>query len=153
MFTITGGEFRNGKGLEAQLTRAFETWTREDITNDYWDKQFRDMNKWDYNRETRRKNREVVESPRDIYDLGTLYESGIRSFSPESTASGPAASWNWDARGKSGYPYATDVHEGVGTSDGNPRPWTEELAVPQKFDNSAVKRALMARIQSELSQR
>lgn len=151
MLTITGGEFFNGKRLEAQLIRAFETWTRQDITNDYWDKQFRDMNKWNYSRETRRENRAIVKSPRDIYDLGALYESGIRSFSPESTANGPAASWNWDARGESGYPYATDVHEGLGTSAGNPRQWTEEFAVPQKFDNSAVKRALIARIQSELS--
>ena len=154
MFTITGGEFRNGKGLEAQLTKAFEQWVNEDLDEYFYDQFHSPI--WPYNRDTVRESSAArIKNPkagelRDIYDYGELYESG-KDVSIAFNFGGVEASWNWDARNSSGKPYASYVHEGTGTNYGNPRRWTEELAVPQKFDGSTVKRALMARIQSELS--
>ncbi len=149
---ILGATFRNSEVLVRQLSSAFETWVKEDIDEAYWDDQFRDMGLWDYGRETRRRNGEIVDSPRDIYDMGTLYESG-KDSTIESSVNAIVANWSWDARGDSGYQYARDVHEGEGTSNGFPRPWTDELAVPQKFANSAVRKALIGRVQAALNTR
>jgi len=144
--TIVGGTMRNVDTLVRQLANAFETWATEDIDDAHWDDKFKDMSLWTYERETRRKNGEVVDSPRDIYDLGTLYQSGRDSFKISSSSISISADWAWDAVGPSGYHYARDVHEGEGTSEGFPRPWTDELYYPQKFDASAVKQALLGRI-------
>lgn len=149
--TITGGSFRNPQQLINKITQAFEAWASEDINDSYWDDQFRDMGLWDYDRETRRKNGEIVDSPRDIYDTGALYQSGIDSFKLNSSASQVSANWAWDATNSSGQAYARYVHEGEGTNYGNPRPWTDELVFPQKFDNSVVKKALINRIQAALN--
>ena len=142
---IVGAKVYGLKLLEAQLVQAFETWVKEDIDDAYWADQFQDMSKWNYGRETRRKNREIVNSPRDIYDLGTLYESG-KDSSINLGANSVTASWNWDAAGESGYKYARDVHEGEGTSAGFPRKWTDELYYPQKFAGSSVRLALVRRL-------
>jgi hypothetical protein len=142
---IVGAKVYGLKLLEAQLVQAFETWVKEDIDAAYWDDQFLDMSKWKYGRETKRKNSEIVDSPRDIYDLGTLYESGKNS-SINLDANNITASWNWDATGSSGYKYARDVHEGEGTSAGFPRKWTDELYYPQKFAGSGVRLALVRRL-------
>lgn len=147
---ITGARMRNAQALANRLVSAFETWAEEDVNGAYWDDQFRDMGLWQYDRETRRKNGEVVDSPRDIYDTGALYESGINSLKVNSSSNAATASWNWDAQNSSGQAYARHVHEGTGTNYGNARPWTDELAVPQKFDNSAVKKALLNRIRAAL---
>jgi hypothetical protein len=142
---IVGAKFYGEEFLKAKLVQAFETWVKEDIDDAYWDDQFLDMGKWKYGRETKRKNGETVDSPRDIYDLGVLYESGKNS-SINLDANNVTASWNWDAAGSSGYKYARDVHEGEGTSAGFPRKWTDELYYPQKFAGSSVRLALVRRL-------
>lgn len=149
--TIVGGSFINGDRLVAKLAQAFETWATEDINNAYWDDQFKDMGRWDYGRETRRRNGEVVDSPRDIYDTGALYDSGRDSFKVTPSANVIRADWAWDAASPGGYHYARDVHEGEGTSAGWPRRWTDELYYPQKFEGSVVKLALIRRINTELN--
>jgi hypothetical protein len=146
---ITGAKIVGIKLLEAKLVQAFETWVKEDIDDAYWDDQFLDMGKWNYGRETKRKNGETVDSPRDIYDLGALYESGKNS-SINLDSNNVTASWNWDATGGGGYKYARDVHEGEGTSAGFPRRWTDELYYPQKFAGSSVRLALVRRINAAL---
>lgn len=148
--TIVGGTMRNVDTLVRQLANAFETWATEDIDDAHWDDKFKDMSLWTYERETRRKNGEVVYSPRDIYDLGALYQSGRDSFKISSSSIAISANWAWDAIGPSGYHYARDVHEGEGTSAGFPRPWTDELYYPQKFDASGVKQALIGRMKTAL---
>jgi hypothetical protein len=142
---IVGAKVYGVKLLEAQLVQAFETWVKEDIDDKYWEAQFLDMSKWKYGRKTKRENRDTVNSPRDIYDLGTLYESGKNS-SINLDSNAVTASWDWDAEGDSGYKYARDVHEGEGTSAGWPRKWTDELYFPQKFAGSSVRLALMHRL-------
>jgi hypothetical protein len=142
---IVGAKIIGTKLLEAKLVQAFETWVKEDIDDAYWDDQFLDMGKWKYGRETKRKNGETVDSPRDIYDLGALYESGKNS-SINLDSNNVTASWNWNATGSSGYKYARDVHEGEGTSAGFPRKWTDELYYPQKFAGSSVRLALVRRL-------
>ena len=144
---IVGAKVYGLKLLEAQLVQAFETWVKEDIDDAYWADQFQDMSKWKYGRETKRKNGEIVDSPRDIYDLGTLYESG-KDSSINLDGNFVTASWNWDAEGGKGYKYARDVHEGEGTSAGFPRRWTDELYYPQKFAGSSVRLALVRRLGS-----
>ena len=72
-------------------------------------------NKWQYPPPaTKRKSGEIAGNPRDIYDLGKLYESGKRSFSVTRDASEIQASWHWDAKNLSGEEYAWFVHEGEG---------------------------------------
>lgn len=133
-----------GEGWEKKLRAAFETWASEDIDDAYWDDQFKD-DRWVYQNETRRKNGEVVGSPRDIYDLGELYESGRESFRITQGLMDITASWNWDAKNSSGRAYAWYVHEGLGTNV-TPRPWTDELQVPSRFEASSVQLALRRRI-------
>ena len=98
-------------------------------------------NKWQYPPPaTKRKSGEIAGNPRDIYDLGKLYESGKRSFSVTRDTSEIQASWHWDAKNLSGEEYAWFVHEGEGPYSRAPRPWTDELAVPYLFEGSNVKR-------------
>ena len=147
--TIIGGTVANAEQLVAKLVDAFEQWAEEDINGAHWDDQFREMGRWQYDGETRRKNGETVSSPRDIYDLGALYESGINSHNFTLSANVAVANWNWNATNGSGRYYAYYVHEGEGTNRTG-RPWTEELAVAAKFDNSAPQKALLRRIKAAL---
>jgi hypothetical protein len=150
---IVGGSFKNPNDLVARLAKAFENWVTEDIQKDYWQEQFRDMDRWAYGRETRRKNGDLIgEGRRDIYDLGALYESGLDNFNINLGSSSIVASWTWDATNpKNGYHYAVDVHEGLGTSAGFPRQWTDELASPALFETSDVRLALKRRIKFAFS--
>jgi hypothetical protein len=150
---IVGGSFKNPNDLVARLAKAFENWVTEDIQKDYWQEQFRDMDRWAYGRETRRKNGDLIgEGRRDIYDLGALYESGLDNFNINLGSSNIVASWTWDATNpKNGYHYAVDVHEGLGTSAGFPRQWTDELASPALFETSDVRLALKRRIKFAFS--
>jgi hypothetical protein len=150
---IVGGSFKNPNDLVAMLAKAFENWVTEDIQKDYWQEQFRDMDRWAYGRETRRKNGDLIgEGRRDIYDLGALYESGLDNFNINLGSSNIVASWTWDATNpKNGYHYAVDVHEGLGTSAGFPRQWTDELASPALFETSDVRLALKRRIKFAFS--
>lgn len=143
---IVGAKLIGSESWERKLRAAFETWASEDIDDAYWDDQFK-SNKWPYDNETRRRNGEVVTSPRDIYDLGALYDSGRESFSITQGNRDVTASWNWDAQNSSGRAYAWYVHEGLGTNIA-PRPWTDELQVPSKFEASSVRLALKRRIKA-----
>jgi phage gpG-like protein len=71
---------------------------------------------WEWPRETLRQNRDVVSSPRDIYDTGELYDSLVISRTAN------AAEYTWEAD------YAAIVHDGATTKNGTElpaRPWTK----------------------------
>lgn len=142
---IVGGTIINAAALEAKLAKAFETWSRFDV-NDYFRDQFLD-DKWPYPGETKRKNGDVVTSPRDIYDLGDLYKSGRDGFRIEQGGVDITASWNWDAKNSSGRGYAWYVHEGLSTNL-EPRQWTDIFQQRDLFESSNVSRALSSRIRA-----
>lgn len=152
-FTVTWAKVIGRQHLEAKIIQAFEAWVEQDVNDHFYD-EFHDV-KWNYSRETRRKNPNAplrdAGSPRDIIDYGELYESGKESFELNRSTMGVSANWTWDARGNSGYCYAADVHEGEGTSAGNPRRWTDDLRIPQKFDRSTLKALLNHRIAMAVS--
>ena len=142
---IVGGTIINAAALEAKLTKAFETWARFDA-NDYFRDQFLD-DKWPYPGETKRKNGDVITSPRDIYDLGDLYKSGRDGFRIEQGGIDITASWNWDAKNSSGRSYAWYVHEGLSTNL-EPRQWTDIFQQRDLFESSNVSKALSSRIRA-----
>jgi hypothetical protein len=147
---IVSGKIINGKALELKLAQAFETWANEDLDDGFFEDQFK-ADKWDYPGETRRKNGEPpITEPRNIYDLGELYRSGKDSFRITQGGNDITASWNWDAKNDSGGAYAIYVHEGLGTNL-EPRPWTDDLYVPAKFQASVVSKALRRRIKTALA--
>tara|TARA_B100001758_G_C18318494_1_gene561899 strand:- start:120 stop:584 length:465 start_codon:yes stop_codon:yes gene_type:complete len=134
---ITGASFHNQDDLVRQLADVFEQWVRDDVNGDYMDEQFLDRNRWQYPPpSTKRKSGDTAGNPRDIYDLGKLYESGKRSFTVKRTATKIEASWHWNAKNQSGDEYAWFVHEGEGPYSRAPRPWTDEIAVPYLFYGS-----------------
>ncbi len=139
----------NQRLIEEALLNAFDKWAKEDINEAHWDDQFKDMGKWSWDGETRRKNGEVVDSPRDIYDLGDLYESGVKSFKPNRTSNGTEASWHWDATNSSGEEYAWYVHEGTDTMKG--RPFTDDISMPSSFFRKGPGKALLRQVQDALS--
>ena len=91
---------------------------------------------YEYPRATKRRNKTVVTSPRDILDLGNLLDSKAIARS----ANAAEFSWNVD--------YAAGVHEGYTTKTGKDvpsRPWTEkgiEEADPVAFFGDALSREL-----------
>lgn len=141
---IVGGSFSNPERIVNKLVQAFELWAKQDVDN-FFEDQFK-SNIWYYPKETRRKSGELAGTTRDIYDLGTLYESG-KDVDINLDVNGVSAAWNWDAKNSSGRAYAVYVHEGLGTNL-VPRPWTDDLYYPQKFANSSVRLALKARIKA-----
>jgi len=146
---IVGGQFINPENIVRKLEQAFKLWASEDLDDGYFEDQFKD-DKWKYPGYTRRKSGEPVgPEPRNIYDLGELYQSGKDSFKITQGPTDITASWNWDARNDSGNAYARYVHEGEGTNL-EPRKWTDELYYPQKFANSSVRLALKRRIKAAL---
>jgi len=146
---ISGGSLNNPDRIVQKLLQAFETWAEEDLDDGYFEDQFKDE-KWDYPGETRRKNGEVVESPRDIFDLGTLYRSGKDSFKITQGSNDITASWNWDAKNDSGRAYAWYVHEGLSTNL-EPRQWTDVFQERNLFAGSVVSRALKSRVRAALN--
>lgn len=148
---ITGAKIINQKALERQLTQAFEDWARQDVGDHFYD-QFHDP-MWKYERDTVRENPAArIKNPtagqlRDIDDYGELYESG-KDVSISIGRTGAEASWTWDAKNRSGKPYALHVHEGTGTNYGYPRRWTRDLAEPQRFNASQLKQGLLEHIRS-----
>jgi hypothetical protein len=147
---IVGATLINAKAIENALIKAFEEWAREDINDAHWEDQFKD-DFWQYDGETKRKNGQVVESPRDIYDLGELYESGINSFRLQRSTPGVTADWHWDAKNSSGKEYAWYVHEGRGTNI-TARPFTDDISIASSFFRKAPGRALSLRVQSALNE-
>jgi len=109
------------------------------------------MAKWDYDNETRRKNGEVISTPRrDIYDLGLLYQSGIDSSVIENTGAMVTANWHWDATNASGKEYATYVHDGLGTNV-KARPFTDDISVASSFFLKAPGKAFKLRVRKAMA--
>jgi hypothetical protein len=146
---IVGAKFNNSASLEKALANAFKKWAKEDINEAHWDDQFKDMGRWQYNNETKRKNGEVVGSPRDIYDYGELYRSGVESFRINESPEMVEAAWHWDAKNSSGQEYAWYVHYGKGTNV-DARPFTDDIAIPSSFFYKGPGKALVRRIGAEL---
>ena len=136
--------------IEKALIDAFETWTEEDINDAHWEDQFKE-DKWQYDNETKRKNGDVVTSPRDIYDLGELYESGVKSYRFQRSTDGAEANWHWDAKNSSGQEYAWYVHKGEGTNV-TARPFTDDISIPSSFFFKAPGKALKRRVTQYLDQ-
>jgi len=147
---IVGAKLINPESIENALIQAFETWANEDINKAHWDDQFKEMSMWDYDNETRRKNGEVVDTPRDIYDLGALYKSGIKSLNFEKTGGEVSANWHWDATNASGQEYATYVHEGLGTNV-TARPFTDDISVASSFFLKAPGMAFRLRVRKAMA--
>jgi hypothetical protein len=129
---IVGAKIVGGELLTQTLQAAFEAWAEEDVNGKYWTEQFK-TEVWGYPGPTTRESPNALvrdaSSPRDIYDYGRLYDSGVDSFKITSSPSEVVASWDWDARNSTGNLYAYYVHEGKG---GNlaPRRWTDDLVSP-----------------------
>jgi hypothetical protein len=136
----------NSERLVAALGSAFQKWAKEDIDDAHWDDQFRDMGRWRWFGETRRRNGETVGSPRDIYDLGTLYESKEYSFSKSSVKA--EANWHWGAVNSSGQEYAYYVH--YGTRLTRARPFTDDIAIASSFLRKTPGMALLRQMQTAL---
>lgn len=147
---VVGATVLNAQVLERKIESAFRKWVTEDINGNggYFAGQFR-TSKWNYPGVTNRKSGPPpVGSPRDIYDLGKLYESGNQSFAVNVTLKGPVASWNWDATNDSGRAYAWYVHEGLSTNL-EPRQWTDVFQSATLFSASPLKTELLLRIKQE----
>jgi hypothetical protein len=145
----TGARIIGGDDVEKALTRAFQKWTEEDINDAFWDDQFKEE-KWKHSLLTVRKNGETVGSPRDIYDLGELYQSGVNSYKYESFPQAAEARWYWDAKNSSGKEYAIYVHEGWGTNDPYARPFTDDVSDMAFSFGKPIGKALLSRIQTAL---
>jgi len=143
---IVGGQFINPENIVNKLEQAFRVWATEDLDDGFFEEQFKD-DKWQYPGYTRRKSGESAGTVRNIYDLGELYQSGKDSFKITQGTNDITASWNWDAKNSSGNAYALYVHEGIGTNL-EPRPWTDDIYVPAKFQASVVSKALRRRIRA-----
>jgi len=138
----------NQHKLVAALADAFENWAQEDIDKDHWDYQFKNMSRWDdWPGETRRKNGELVDSPRDIYDLGDLHKSKEYTFSR--TSAKAEAGWHWGAVNSSGQEYAFYVH--YGTRKMKDRPFTDDIAIASSFLEKAPGMALVRRMQASVN--
>jgi hypothetical protein len=138
----------NGASIEKALTKAFEEWATEDINKTHWRMQFLERD-WPYAGDTKRQNPGApirdAGNPRDIYDFGRLYESGVQSFELGATGSVLRASWHWDATNGSGKEYASYVHYGTGTNI-TARPFTDDIAIPTTFLYKAPGIALKRRV-------
>jgi hypothetical protein len=141
---LVGAKITNAQVIEKALLDAFEEWAAEDINDAHWDDQFRE-DRWNYDGVTERRNGLVVTSPRDIYDIGELYRSGIESFTMERSSNMATAKWHWDATNASGREYAWYVHEGLGTN-ATPRPFTDDISIAASFFRKAPGRALNLRV-------
>jgi hypothetical protein len=140
---VAGARIIGGDNIERALVDAFEIWASEDINDAHWQDQFKEE-KWKYDGVTERKNGLVVTSPRDIYDIGELYKSGVDSFRFAQGSNGAQASWHWDATNNSGNEYAWYVHEGVG-SNATARPFTDDISIAASFFRKATGKALKLR--------
>lgn len=145
---IISAKIVNAKAIEQALLNAFEQWAENDINDKHWKYQFQER-KWDYDGVTIRKNGEIVgPEPRNIYDLGALYESGVKSYKFASDSGGAEASWHWDATNKSGKEYASAVHYGTRFMDG--RPFTDDISLPSSFFLKQPGKDLLSRVQTAL---
>jgi len=139
----------NAKTIENALVQAFVIWAAEDINETHWKQQFQEMSRWGYDGETMRSNG-AVGSPRDIYDLGHLYQSGVDSFTMEADSNLITAKWHWDAKNASGREYATYVHNGTGTNK-TARPFTDDVSLLSSFFLNAPGVAFRLRIKQAIA--
>jgi len=139
----------NAKTIENALVQAFVIWAAEDINETHWKQQFQEMSRWGYDGETMRSNG-AVGSPRDIYDLGHLYQSGVDSFTIEADSNLITAKWHWDAKNASGREYATYVHNGTGTNK-TARPFTDDVSLLSSFFLNAPGVAFRLRIKQAIA--
>jgi hypothetical protein len=138
--------------IEQAILQAFEDWTKEEINEKHWDSQFGDK-KWEYEAVTFRKNRETVGPElRDIYDLGKLYESGIKSYQFVAGTGGAEANWHWDAKNNAKTPeeYAWYVHEGRGSKI-RARKFTDQVSGAKFSFMSDIGLNLLDRVQAKLT--
>jgi hypothetical protein len=149
VLTIQNARLIGAKALERAIVKAFEQWAETDINEDHWDAQFRDMDRWDWPNETKRRNGRIVDSPRDIYDLGKLYRSGVESFKLTTQNNRTEAYWRWDAKNSSGVEYAWYVHEGTRFMDG--RPFTDDISIASSFWRKEPGQALKLQVETELA--
>jgi hypothetical protein len=147
---VTGARIIGGDDLERALIRAFQIWTEEDINNAFWDDQFKEE-KWKHSPLTIRKNGEQVGSPRDIYDLGNLYQSGVNSYKYNSSSQAAESRWHWDAKNSSGKEYAIYVHEGLGTNDPYERRFTDDVSDMAFSFRKPIGKALLSRVEAALT--
>lgn len=149
MATI-GARIIGGDGIENALIKAFQQWTKEDINEAFWEDQFKEA-KWKHGPLTVRANGEQVGSPRDIYDLGDLYESGVKSYDFQSSRNGATALWHWDAKNRSGKEYAWYVHEGLGTNEPYERRFTDDVSDMAFSFRKPIGKALLSRVSVALA--
>lgn len=153
--TIKGAKLIGGKAVERALVKAFEQWAKNDINEDHWSYQFLER-EWDYDydeptiRENRGRYPSPITSPRNIEDWGDLYESGVESYSFLAQKGKALASWEWNAKNRSGKEYAWYVHEGLGTNR-TARPFTDDIAIPSSFWRKEPGQALKLQVETELS--
>lgn len=145
-------KFEGGMALEKALTNAFKEWATTDINDKHWRKQFIER-QWQYQRNgqslfTERQNGSVAGNPRDIYDLGELYRSGVRSFDLQDATAGASAEWHWNATNDNGGEYAWFVHEGTGKMPA--RPFTDDISLPSSFFDREPGQDLLIRVNQEL---
>ena len=145
--------FGNEDAIIKALSDAFTQWAEEDINETHWREQFLER-EWKYDGKTKRKNPSApvrdAGNPRDIYDFGKLYESGVESFSLAFTGAGIRASWHWDAKNSSGREYAWYVHEGQGTNK-DARKFTDDIAIAASFFLKKPGMALQRRVTLSLN--
>lgn len=148
---MAGARWVNGPQFEAEIVKAFEEWLDEDVNDKFFSEQFL-TKEWRYPGEpTIRKNGELADNPRNIYDLGNLFRSGQESFNIVRSSTLIEGKWHWDAKNSSGQEYAWYVHEGEGPYSRVPRSWTDEIADPYLFASSDVKRDLEFRIEGKFA--
>ena len=150
---VAGAKIIGIQQIEQALIEAFEQWTEVDINANFWEEQFTTA-KWDYDGTTTRANPSAfikdASSPRDIYDYGELYDSGVKSYKFESSANTASASWHWDATNRSGQEYAWYVHEGEGTNT-TARGFTDKVSDMKFSFLDDIGKALLSRVQTKLS--
>ena len=140
---------KNQQVITDALSKAFALWAAEDINDTHWKQQFQEMSRWNYDGGTQR-DKAYVESPRDIYDLGHLYQSGVDSFTLQDNGGLITAKWHWDAKNASGREYATHVHNGTGTNK-TARPFTDDVSLMSSFFLNAPGVAFRLRIKQAIT--
>jgi hypothetical protein len=106
-----GNELRQLRGINVRTFERAMDWADADF-----DQQMA-SEKWDWPNETRRKNGQIVNSPRDIIDTGALLQSKRRE-----QISNSVVEFIWDDE------VAEGVHDGMVTKSNKrlpARPWTE----------------------------